>query len=81
MRNREWVAKERIDQNNKMRYLTITSEDLFYAKEQITKEDLVQVLRGNVDHLLDLENGTYFDPNLNAWVKFTSNIPDHAKAA
>lgn len=64
----------------KPKYLKITGDDLFIAKTSIDKQDLIDVLQGRVDHLINIEDGTYFDVHDNQW-KSIANIPNSTSPA
>ncbi len=49
-----------------MKYIKVLAGELPIEKEEITKQDLIDVRNGN-DCLIDLQNLTYFDGNDNIW--------------
>lgn len=51
----------------KYRYLKIGG-GIVWGTNALTKDDLAAQKSGRYDAILDLENGTQFDPDLNAWV-------------
>lgn len=50
-----------------MKYIKVTSGSILWQKENITKEDLVQVVNRVVDTIINTEDMTYYDGELNAW--------------
>lgn len=51
----------------KYKYITIIGNDVFWGRNEITKELLVKVLKGEYDILIDLENQTWFNAKENKW--------------
>ena len=51
-----------------MKYLKVTSVSVFQTNE-ISKRDLIDIKEKFLDWLIDMTNGTYFDPEKNKWVK------------
>ena len=51
----------------KWRWLVI-SAGIIWGRTQLTKEDLAGRKSGRYDNIIDLYEGTEFDPDENAWV-------------
>lgn len=50
----------------KWRYLKVAG-DWIYGKNNISKDDLVAVAKGNIDTIIDLEEMKIFDAESNSW--------------
>lgn len=51
----------------KFKYLVITSSDMVWGKNELTKEYFVNAVQRG-DGIINLEDGTYFDKDSNAWL-------------
>lgn len=61
----------------KYKYLTIIGNELFWGKNEITKETLTKVLAGQYDVLLNLEDLTWFNAPDNKWEEISGDTPPH----
>lgn len=55
---------------------------MFWGKDVLEKDDLVQVLRGQVDALIDTVDGTQFSAAENKWKEIPHGslpLPEHNK--
>ena len=57
----------------KWRYLKITGPQMIWGTNVITVADLARLKNGQYEAILDLERGTYFDPENNEWVDIAGN--------
>jgi len=55
------------------KYLKITGSDVFWATDEISKDDLVQVVQGSVDVIVNTEEGTFFNVSENKWEPIPNN--------
>ena len=53
-----------------IRYIKIIKQEVI-GKVGITKEDLGHIKIGEADHLVDVQNRTYFDADHNTWKPIT----------
>jgi hypothetical protein len=50
-----------------MRYIKITAPDMFWGKDEITKDDLAEVLQGRTDAIIDIQELKRFNAKDNKW--------------
>jgi hypothetical protein len=50
----------------KYKYLIITTADMVWGKNELTKEYFVAAVQRG-DGIINLEDGTYFDKDTNSW--------------
>ena len=50
-----------------MKYLKITTQDIIWGKNEITKEELSQLKCGQLIALINLEDMTFFYADENRW--------------
>lgn len=62
----------------KKRFIKIIADKTFFAVQTLTKEDLVRVKEGYYDSILDLELGTWYNPENNTW-EFVEGVNDEDK--
>lgn len=51
---------------NKFKYLRVTTNDMLWGKQEISKEYLIGVAQSG-DALIDLDDMSYFDKDTNEW--------------
>lgn len=51
----------------KFRYLKITTGDMIWGTNDLKVTDLADRKLGHYEAILDLENMTYYDPEINEW--------------
>ena len=51
----------------KHRYITISGRDIFWGKNEITRETLGMVKDGRYDVLIDTQTGQFFNADENKW--------------
>lgn len=49
------------------RYLVVGGYKSFEQKDELVKKDLIDLKDGIVDHILDVQDGKYFDHKDNVW--------------
>lgn len=53
--------------SSNIKYLKVTGRDICWAKNEITKHDLLEVRNGVVDMIIDLETKSFYDASENEW--------------
>lgn len=57
----------------KWRYLKITTGDMIWGTNNLTRDDLIRCKNGGYEAILDLQNGTYYDADANEWKEITGD--------
>ena len=50
-----------------MKYIKITDRELFWGKDEISKDDLAQVKDRRIDAIINAQDFTFFNSEENKW--------------
>lgn len=52
----------------KWRFLKITSAEIIWGTNDLTREDLIALKNGRYEAIINVTDGTTFDPSSNSWL-------------